>query len=630
MAKNDEFELDFDFEKEYGFAPEDIMAPEGSDDDDFDIDLSDEDLEILRFERPAQSAAQPAEEAFASDEDYDKLLEEFAPTMPEERAEEPVAAAEEALSFEDVTGVPASEEKPSEEASFEEFDELPGAAPVQPPVPVAPVIPPVQRDRRRGQQRRQNPLKAQSQPQPAQPQNAMAAPAAGSAPANPRRKQRSQMRIIKEDYLPLGIAGVALLLCLIFIVGSVIRTVNNNRIREENEIAASEQAASEAARLEQEVQELRERAAELAAGYDFDGAIAMIDSFSGNINDYTSLMADRSQYIQVQSTMVEITDFKNIPNLSFHVLIADPATAFHSEPYGPKYRQNFVTIDEFQRILEQLYENGYVLVNFDDFIEEIPNGSGGVTFQTKSIKLPAGKKPIMLTETLVNYFEYMVDGDDDGVADKDGDGFACKLVVKDGKVTAERINSAGETVYGAFDLVPILDAFIEAHPDFSYRGAKATLAVTGDQGIFGYRIQDGDSDEMAACAELVQALRDSGYLLACNSYSNVSYNTINATAIQEDLEKWKNNIVPVIGDVDILVYALASDISDYNGSKYNVMANAGFKYFISNTTNSIPTMEVNTGFVRQYRIMVTGTLMVNSPNNLSDYFNVAEILSNER
>ena len=39
MAKNDDFELDFDFEKEYGIS-EDIMSLEyDANDDDFDIDL---------------------------------------------------------------------------------------------------------------------------------------------------------------------------------------------------------------------------------------------------------------------------------------------------------------------------------------------------------------------------------------------------------------------------------------------------------------------------------------------------------------------------------------------------------------------------------------------------------------
>ena len=40
------------------------------------------------------------------------------------------------------------------------------------------------------------------------------------------------------------------------------------------------------------------------------------------------------------------------------------------------------------------------------------------------------------------------------------------------------------------DVLTILEDFIEAHPDFSYRGARGTIAVTGYNGIFGYRTSD--------------------------------------------------------------------------------------------------------------------------------------------
>ena len=646
MDKNEDFELEFDFEKEYGFSEADIMSPEyGTGDEKFDIDL--DNLEILTIKRePAaevsaeafpEAEPQLAEEDFGSEEDY-KLLEDYntGDALPE-------LTDEQLLAYDETFGLPAQEQPADEAASFEEMDEVPEAPaapemqPMMPPA-VQPQPQPQPRERRPGQ-RRENPLKNRprqeqvpmDQPPVAQPPVVQPRQEpVQDAPANSRRKKRSPMRVIKEDYLPLGICALTVLLCLVFIIGGVVRNVKNNDEREKNELAASEQAASEAVRQQEEAKEIGDQAKILAAGYDFESAIALIDTFSGNLGEFPELLTARSEYAQMQSQMVEISDFSKIPNLSFHVLIADSATAFNSDPYGPKYLQNFVTIDEFSKILEQLYENGYVLVNFDDFIEEIPDSSGRVTFQTKSIKLPNGKKPIMITETLVNYFPYMVDGDDDGQPDKDGDGFACKLVVKDGKITAKRINSMGETVYGDYDLVPILNSFIEEHPDFSYRGAKATLAVTGSDGIFGYRLKNASEDEINACKELVQALRDDGYLLACNSFQNISYATINATDIQADLEKWTNQIVPVIGDVDILVYALGSDISDYNGSKYNVMANAGFKYFISNTTSVTPTLDVSVDFVRQYRIMITGSLMVNSPDLLAPYFTVSHILSNDR
>lgn len=613
MAKNDDFELDFDFEKEYGLSSEEILALEYDEDEDFDIDLL-SDIPKAEKKKPALQSVQPPVSPVAEPEDDADFLDEFNALLAEPEQNDPLQ--DEALTYNEFDGI-------------EE--------------PVMPVAPPKPRKQPRAPKaaskpRRENPLKAQ-QPQ----ENAPAAdfpipqPAAESkniplqnaAPA-PRRKKRSQERIIKEDYLPVGIAGVALLLCLVFIIGAVVRNIDRNNEKLQNEILASEQAASEAIRLQEEAEYLLEQAAIKASGYDYQGAIEMLDSFSGDMNNFTQILSDRGKYSQLLSTVVEITNYGQLPNLSFNVLIADPARAFKDEKYASAYNQNFVTVDEFSKILDQLYANGYVLVNFDSFVEKTTDAAGNVSYTTKPIYLPSDKKPFMLTETLVNYFGYMIDSDNDGKADAKSGGFASKLIVKDGEITCEMVDAEGNTVYGAYDLVPILNEFIEEHPDFAYRGARATLAVTGKEGIFGHRINKGDTAAVAAATELVQELRAQGYLIACNTYENLNYDKNKATDIQADLKSWTDEITPVVGDVDILVFARGSDISDYTGPKFNVLYSSGFRFFISSATKGIPSTEVNRTYIRQYRIMVTGSLMVNSPSTLSNYFKVADVISSER
>lgn len=621
MDKNEDFELDFDFEKEYGISPEDIISPEYDNDDSFDMDLL-ADIPIpakknaapAHFEAPAEPAAD--EQAYTPMEDL-SFLDEYDELAP---------------------AVEGAEASYDETLTYNEFDGV-----EEPVVPVPPAAPPKPRKQSglrgsKNKPRRVNPLKERAAQEAQDPEGIPASqqapvqqpiPLQNTAPA-PRRKKRSQERIIKEDYLPVGIAGVALLLCLIFIIGSVVRNIDRNNEKRENELKASEQAASEAIRLQEEAAYLLEQAAVKASGYDYQGAIDLLDSFSGDMNKFTELLSDRGKYAQLLSTVQEITNFAQLPNLSFNVLIADPARAFADEKYASAYNQNFVTIDEFSKILEQLYANGYVLVNFDSFIEKTTDSAGNVSYDTKPIYLPSDKKPFMLTETLVNYFGYQIDGDGDGKADAKGGGFASKLLVKDGKITCEMVDSEGNTVYGAYDLVPILNDFIEAHPDFSYRGARATLAVTGKEGIFGHRINSGDADVIADATEVVQALRDEGYLIACNTYENLNYGSYKATDIQADLKKWTDVITPVLGEVDILVFARGADISDYSGPKFNVLYSSGFRFFVSSSSNAIPATEINKTFVRQYRIMVTGSLMVNSPNTLSNYFTVADVLNSQR
>ncbi len=453
-----------------------------------------------------------------------------------------------------------------------------------------------------------------------------------------RRKKMSRERIIKEVYLPPAILGLTLILLLSFIGGAIGRSIKANNAREES-LAASQQAASSA--LAQEAEQLVAEATALAAGYNYDEAINLLDTFPGEKSQFQVLMDAYNAINQAKGKVKPIDDPNSVPNLSFHCLIADPARAFIDKDYGKAYNNNYVTIDEFSKILEQLYARGYVLVDFNSFIVETVGEDGKVTYSSQPIYLPEGKKPIMLTETLVNYETFSIDSDGDGEADKGGDGFASKLVVKDGKIVNEYVDAQGNVLYGAYDFVPILEAFIEAHPDFCYRGARAILAVSGEDGVFGYRImhsvkqsrgEDYYNQQVEGAKAIAQALRDRGYTIACYTYANVSYGELSATKIQVDLDNWKKEVVPVLGEVPVLVYAKASDISaggNYeNGNKYNVLKNEGFRYFISSANS--PYAEITVNYVRQSRIMVTGNAMTISPQTFSAYFTVSEVLNDQR
>ena len=458
-------------------------------------------------------------------------------------------------------------------------------------------------------------------------------------PAAPvrRRKKLSRERLIKEVYLPPVILGLTLILLITFIGSSIGRAIKANK-DEQAAIQASQQAESSA--LAQEAEALIAQADVLAKGYDYEAALTLLDTFSGDKTQYQSMLDAVNNYTQAAAQLKPIDAPSSIPNLSFHCLIADPARAFSDKDYGKSYNQNYVTIDEFSKILDQLYANGYVLVDFNSFILETVGEDGKVTYSTQPIYLPEGKKPVMLTETLVNYETFSVDSDGDLEADKGGDGFASKLVVKDGKIVNEYVDAQGNVLYGAYDLVPILENFIAAHPDFCYRGARAILAVSGEDGVFGYRTmhsvkekkgEDYYNQQVEGAKAIAQALRDRGYTIACYTYSNVGYGGISATKIQVDLDNWKKEVTPILGEVPVLVYAKASDISadgNYEGGKYNVLKKEGFRYFISSA--NVPYAEITVNYVRQSRIMVTGNEMITKPDTFSSYFNAKDVLNEQR
>ena len=591
-----DFDLDFDFEKEYGFdTPEDTPAQQL--DEDFD-------LKALLESEFGEEAAQFTSE-YESDFDYGPETVDYAQDEGMMLTEAPVEEV-------------AAPEKDYFDADLPE--EMMNAQPLPVEEPAMP---------------------EEAPPEEALPEEALPEETPVRKPVRrERRKPVSPMRRFKNETLPLIIAGVTALLLLFFIGGSVGRLIGKIRTSNESALKASEAAVSEAERQDKEAQDLLAEAALLAAGYDYDTAIAKLEGFNGNKEKYPDMEIRLSEYKQQQSLLVAHNDPGAIPNLAFHVLVADPSRTWTNQDYGGQYNRNFVTTDEFERILEQLYNNGYVLVDMDCFIAETVTGET-VTYSSKPIYLPDGKKPVMITETMVNYYNYMIDGNEDGAPDKDGAGFATKLVVQNGEVKAAMVNNAGETVIGNYDLVPILEDFIDKHPDFSYHGSRALLAVSGHEGIFGYRTQKSVIDskgqayydsEVAAAKEVVAALKEAGYEFASYTYADQAYGKWDATTIQKDISKWTAEVLPLLGTCDTLVYAKTSDISpngDYTTSKFNVLYGAGFRYFISHTTGD-PSCKIAGNYVRQLRIMVTGTQMAHASNTYAKYFDSQSVLNSTR
>ncbi len=459
-------------------------------------------------------------------------------------------------------------------------------------------------------------------------------------PVNPRRRKPTPMQIFKERYLPLILLAVAAVLILIIITGSIVRAVQRSQIAEEASIAASE----EAVRVQNEALSISEDAKRLAADYDYPTALALIDGFSGKLADFPELAKLRSEYAAADANLVEWETPSSVPHLSFQMLVVDPIRAFSDAEYGESIKKNYITTSEFSAIISQLYENGYILVELQDFVTSTTDVVGNEIYVPQPIRLPSGKKPIILTQTNVNYDAYLVDGDDDGYADKDGSGYACKLILDaEGNLVSEYIDANGETLTGNYDLIPILEAFISEHPDFSYRGARATIALTGHEGLFGYRTtQDhlefyGETihaQEVAGATAVAQVLRDKGYNLAYYTYDNSPYGNRSASEIQADLDLWNQEVTPIIGEVDTIAFAQRSDITEglvYMGDKHTVLQDAGFVYYLGFCPDGEPWGIVVDDYARQGRILIGGSVLRNNADWFTGMFDAASVIdSNAR
>ena len=169
-----------------------------------------------------------------------------------------------------------------------------------------------------------------------------------------------------------------------------------------------------------------------------------------------------------------------VEHLFFHPVVAYPELAFDGDSKSDGIDDWMVTAGEYLKILESVYEKGYVLVDIADCWSEQTDESGQTRMVKNTLYLPEGKKPLILSYDDVNYYEYML-----------ANGFTYKLIIgEDGKLWSWGKDPQGkEVVSRDLDAVTILDKFVEEHPDFSPFGAKGCLSLTGYEGILGYRTQ---------------------------------------------------------------------------------------------------------------------------------------------
>ena len=379
----------------------------------------------------------------------------------------------------------------------------------------------------------------------------------------------------------------------------------------------------------------------LAAMYDYDAAIALVKGVSGYESNQAYVDAIAS-YEQKKSEAVVYDSNSTIPHIFFHSLVVDTSRAFNeSIAISPEdgtvkvnaYNYVMTTIEEFCRILEEMYDRGYVLVSIYDIAAYETAADGTQVMKHQPIYLPEGKKPFILSVDDVSYYQYMMGKQ----------GFPTKLVVgEDGTVVNEYIMDDDSVVYGSYDVMPILDDFVEAHPDFSYRGAKGIIALTGYNGIFGYRTSDywynwnceyfeerhaetrarlythNDNIEQdkEAARQVAEALKADGWLFASHTWGHKLVGDTNSyETVQWDTMMWEREVEPLIGDTDIIIFPQGEDL--YAGSwrgydpanaKYQLLKSVGFDYFC-NVDSNLGWTQLGSDYFRMGRANLDGSRM---------------------
>ena len=342
------------------------------------------------------------------------------------------------------------------------------------------------------------------------------------------------------------------------------------------------------------------KADRLAAMYDYDAAVEALAN--SDYREDPEALSRIEQYQATAATMVA-ADNSEITHVFFHILTVDTERAFTDDKQGKDFNQVMTTIPEFEKILQQMYERGYVLVGLHDIAEVQKQDDGTEKMVSKKIMLPEGKKPFVMSEDDVCYYEYM-----------EGRGFADKMVLdENGKLKLQYTDAAGNVSIGDYDIVPILDNFIEEHPDFSYRGAKAIMAFTGYNGVLGYRT-------------------DETYDASSPNYD--PKNTANPN-IEADRETVKT-LMPE--PCDIILYPFGADIGDWHpysadNEKFQMLEKAGFRYFC-NVDSTKAWTQISGDSLRQGRRNLDGYRLwkdyCGEDSKLSDLMDVQSVFDTRR
>ena len=334
-----------------------------------------------------------------------------------------------------------------------------------------------------------------------------------------------------------------------------------------------------------------------------------------------------------------------VEHLFFHPVIAYPQWAFHdcsaTEQEKVGLDDWMVTVDEYIKILQSLYDKGYILVAMEDVWSEVTD-EAGTRMVRNTLMLPEGKKPLIISFDDVNYYPYMLE-----------QGFTSKLVVgEDGQIWAECTDPYTKETFLTQDLdaTTILDQFVLEHPDFSLNGAKAIFSLTGYYGILGYRTQN-DRDiaaddprrpefeayrqkEIDAVKPVIERLKETGWTFGSHTWGHINLSTKSMEVVRNDTERWEEEVGSLVGPTSILFYPHGArpdggDDVTQTGPMFQYLHSKGFRIFASVGVESYSKVKSDISAVICDRLHPDGTTLRKQRDRYLQFYDAKDIIDLE-
>ncbi len=399
-------------------------------------------------------------------------------------------------------------------------------------------------------------------------------------------------------------------------------------------------------------QEAIDAATLMAKQYGYDEAVEMLKKIDGYEKDKE--VQDLIEDIEAEKADCVPVKLEEVTHIFYHSLVVDEKRAFANQDTDSQAVGNnqwMTTVDEFNDITKEMYDRGYVLVSIHDLYDVTKDENGKEVWKPAEILLPKDKKAFVLSLDDLSYYHSY-----------DNYGYASRLIVdENGDVVNEYYDADGKLHIGAYDCVPLLDQFIEKYPDASYKGAKGIIALTGYNGVLGYRTDitydynhpscdrhqkkwmdahpefDLETDR-AEAKKVADAMKANGWEFASHTWGHVRVGDRSLASLKTDHEKWKANVEPIVGEIDTIIFAHGQDLQGVgaystSNEKYQYFRSQGFRIFC-NVDSNVYTTFLGEDYMRQGRRNLDGYRIyknaIGAQNNVSDLFDASKILDPDR
>lgn len=208
--------------------------------------------------------------------------------------------------------------------------------------------------------------------------------------------------------------------------------------------------------------------------------------------------------------------------------------AFASEE-GQDFDDWYITRSEAVALLDELRARHCVLVSLADCVVH----RGHAVVPNPELRVPRGHKPPVLSIGDLSFNRSLL-----------GKGFMDRIIID----STGHLSSIGKDPSTGRQfkeptnwIVGLLDGYLRAHPEFSLNGAAATLALTGYEGIMGYRTDRHERNRAAqqeAVKPIIALMRKRGWTFASHSYGHIDLGSKRMTRewVTDDTAKWNREV----------------------------------------------------------------------------------------